>query len=303
MPPFNWNDLRFFLAMARTSNPTAAALQLKVDHTTVRRRISALEDALDARLFEPRDRGFILTLAGEKLLATAEAVETLATQGESNVAGKDMSLSGSVRVGVPDGLGAMFLAPHFARFAREHPDLQVEIDARTRPFNLAKREADIAVSIASPSKGRQVIRKLAECKLYLCATTEYLEQAPRIRTSEDLKEHRVINYFDDMQFVHDLDMPPYLSSSPYRFQSSSLVVLYQAVLAGGGISLLPEYLIHGDDRFCRILPDEISMTRKIWMTIHSDLKDIARYRAVADFLVKTFAQNREMFEGSSEPGG
>lgn len=298
MHPFNWNDLRFFLAMVRTGNPTTAAMQLKVDHTTVRRRISALEEALDARLFEPRDRGFLLTPAGERLVTTAEAIESLATHGEVSVAGKDMTLSGSVRLGVPDGLGSLFLAPHLAHFAVEHPDLQIEIDARTQPFNLAKREADIAISIAPPAKGRQVIRKVAECRLFLYASPEYLRNAPEIRSVEDLREHRFVNYFDDMPFVHDLDMPPHLSASPYRFLSSSLVALYQAVLAGAGISLLPTYLIREDTPLVRILPHDISMVRKIWMTVHSDLKDIARYRAVADFLVKLFAEQKRLFEGA-----
>lgn len=272
-------------------------MQLKVDHTTVRRRISALEDALDVRLFEPRDRGFLLTAAGERLVTTAEAIESLAMHGEVSVAGKDMALSGTVRIGVPDGLGSLFLARHLARFSVEHPELQLEVDARTQPFNLAKREADIAISIAPPAKGRQVIRKVAECRLYLYASPEYLHRAPEIRTPEDLREHRFINYFDDMPFVHDLDMPPHLSASPYRFLSSSLVTLYQAVLAGAGISLLPAYLIDSDTPLVRVLPREVSSVRKIWMTLHSDLKDIARYRAVADFVVKTFAENRKLFEG------
>ncbi|MFW2853480.1 LysR family transcriptional regulator [Sphingomonas sp. TX0543] len=166
---FNWNDLRFFLAMARTGSPTTAAMQLKVDHTTVRRRIDALEDSLNVKLFEPRDRGFLLTHAGTRLLATAESIEALATGAEESVSDKDLALSGTVRIGIPDGLGGLFLSAKLAEFAKEHPELQLELDATTRPFNLAKREADIAISVSAPTKGRQVIRKLGECSLYLYA--------------------------------------------------------------------------------------------------------------------------------------
>src|SRR3546814_4295244 len=91
--------------MARTGSPTTAAMQLKVDHTTVRRRIDALEDSLKVKLFEPRDRGILLTNAGNRLLATAESIEALAAGAEESVSGKDLSLSGMVRIGVPDGLG------------------------------------------------------------------------------------------------------------------------------------------------------------------------------------------------------
>jgi DNA-binding transcriptional LysR family regulator len=275
-------------------------MQLKVDHTTVRRRISALEESLNARLFEPRDRGFFLTAAGERLMTVAEAMEALATSGEASVSGKDMTLSGSVRIGVPDGLGSIFLAPHLAEFATLHPDLQIELDATTRPFNLAKREADIAISISPPAKGRQVIRKVADCKLFLYASEEYLERSPEIRSADDLKDHRFVNYFEDMPFAHDLDVPPYLSSSPYRFLSTSLVALYHAVLAGAGICLLPSYLIASDTKLRRVLPDEIAMERKIWMTIHADLKDIARYRAVADFIRKIFVDHRNLFMGPAD---
>ncbi len=292
---FNWNDLRFFLAMARTGSPTTAAMQLKVDHTTVRRRIDALEDALKVKLFEPRDRGFLLTHAGRRLVETAESIEALATGAEENVSGKDLSLSGSVRIGVPDGLGSLFLSARLTEFARDHPDLQIELDASTRPFNLAKREADIAISVAPPIKGRQVIRKLADCSLFLYASAAYLAASPPIRTAEDLKDHRFVGYFEDMQFAHDLETPPYLASSPYRFLSSSLVAIYEAVLAGAGICLLPSYLIAHDTPLQRVLPNEVAMSRKIWMTVHSDLKDIARYRAVADFIRDSFARNRHLF--------
>jgi DNA-binding transcriptional LysR family regulator len=298
---FNWNDLRFFLAMARTGSPTTAAMQLKVDHTTVRRRIDALEDSLKVKLFEPRDRGFLLTHAGNQLLATAESIEALATGAEESVSGEDLSLSGTVRIGIPDGLGGLFLSAKLAEFARQHPDLQLELDATTRPFNLAKREADIAISISAPTKGRQVIRKIGECRLFLYASADYLANAPAIRTAEDLKDHRFVGYFEDMAFAHDLDTPPYLASSPYRFLSSSLVALYEAVVAGMGICLLPCYLIKPDSNLQRVLPDEVSMTRQIWMTIHSDLKDIARYRAVAEFIRHTFAGHKHLFMPPEHP--
>src|SRR3546814_95839 len=125
--------------MARTGSPTTAAMQLKVDHTTVRRRIDALEDSLKVKLFEPRDRGFLLTNAGNRLLATAESIEALAAGAEESVSGKDLSLSGTVRIGVPDGLGGLFLSARLAEFAKEHPDLQLELDATTRPRSHERR--------------------------------------------------------------------------------------------------------------------------------------------------------------------
>jgi len=295
MSPFNWNDLRFFLAMARTGSATTAAIHMKADHTTVRRRISALEEALNVRLFEPRDRGFFLTAAGERFMSVAESMESIAMSGEASVAGKDMSLSGSVRVGAPDGLGSMFLAPHLADFATMHPELQIELDATARAFNLANREADIAITISRPAKGRQVIRKLIDCRMYLYASVDYLSRSGEVLSIDDLQNHRLVGYMEDMPFAQDLHMPSYLTSSRHRFLSTNLVALYQAVLAGAGICLLPTYMLHEGTTLRRVLPDEIRIDREIWMTIHSDLKDIARYRAVADFIYKTVAENKHLF--------
>lgn len=295
MSPFNWNDLRFFLAMARTGSPTAVAMQLKVDHTTVRRRIAALEEALNCRLFEPRDRGFFLTPSGEKLLPIAESMEAVARSGEASIAGSDKALSGAVRVGAPDGLGSMFLTPHLAHFATLHPELQIEIDASARSFNLAKREADIAISITPPVRGRQVVRKLTSCRMYLYAAQEYLDRSGRIEAIEDLKNHRLLGYIDDMQFAQDFNAPAELTFSPHRFLSTNLVALYQATLAGAGICLLPAYMMTGPVKLQRILPDQLRVDREIWMTIHADLKDIARYRAVANFIYETVAKHRESF--------
>lgn len=296
MPPFNWNDLRYFLAVARTGNPTRAAKQLTVDHTTVRRRILALEESLHARLFEPRDRGFVLTPAGERLVRLAESVESLAMNAEEDISGQDKELSGSVRIGAPDGLGSLFLAPHLADFATKHPELEIELVAMSRLFNLSKREADIAITMLPPTQGRQVIRKLTDCRLYLYASEEYLARSPEIRSVDDLQDHRFIGYFEDMLFAQNLNyVLPNTTSNPYRFLSTNLVAQYQATLAGGGICLLPRYMTEGVPTIRRVLPDEVKVDREIWITIHSDLKDLARYRTVADFIYRLVAHYRHLF--------
>jgi len=296
MPPFNWNDLRYFLTIARHGNPNRAAKQLTVDHTTVRRRIQALEEALAVRLFEPRDRGFVLTQAGEKLLVFAEAIETLTIDAEEQVSGQDKTLTGSVRIGAPDGLGSFFLAPHLAQFAFENPDLEIELVAMSRLFNLSKREADIALTMIRPHQGRQVIRKLTDCSLHLYASADYLEKMPAICSVSDLKAHRFIGYFDDIIFAQDLNYyPPNAEAKLYRFLSTNLVAQYKATLAGGGIALLPGYMTAESPTLQRILPDEVRADRTIWITIHSDLKDLTRYRVVVDFIHETVADNRRLF--------
>lgn len=296
MPPFNWNDLRYFLALARIGNPAQAAKRLNVDHTTVRRRITALEESLRARLFEPRDRGFVLTMAGEKLMKIAESMESFATMAVEGIVGQDMDLSGSVRIGAPDGIGSLFLAPHLAAFAKSHPELEIELVAMSRVFNLSKREADIAILMIPPNQGRQVIRKLTDCRLHLYASERYLAETTPILGLADLRKHRFIGYFEDMLFGHDLNYtPPDATGNVHKFLSTNMVAQLKATVAGGGICLLPRYMTEGEADLRRVLPNEVAVDREVWITIHSDLKDLARYRAVADFIYDLVARHRHLF--------
>ncbi len=147
----SWDDLRFFLAVARTGTLSAAALQTGTEHTTVGRRIRALEGVLDARLFHRSNLGYALTEAGENLLAAAEGMES-AFLSASAAAEAAHTVSGTVRIGAPDGFGSVFLAPRMHRLTGRHPGLEVEIMATARIFSLSKREADIVVSLSPPQQ-------------------------------------------------------------------------------------------------------------------------------------------------------
>ena len=136
-----WDDLKFFLAVARTGQLTTAAKGLKVDNATVARRIRALETALDARLFERNPKGYSLTEVGQRLLPSAEAMETTTLQAQAQLQGRDDSLEGVVRLGAPDGFGSFFLAPRIHKLAHRHPKLELQLVALPRVFSLAKREA------------------------------------------------------------------------------------------------------------------------------------------------------------------
>ncbi len=154
MQRFDWDDLRFFLAVARSGRLTLAARRLGADHATVSRRISSLETSLKAKLFERRPQGYTLTAHGERLLAKAESMETDALAIQSEIGGADMALSGVVRIGAPDGFGTIFLAPRLPRFAALSPALEVQLVAMPRLLSLSKREADVAITLAPPKEAR-----------------------------------------------------------------------------------------------------------------------------------------------------
>jgi len=302
MSRFDWDDLRFFLAVARVGRLTVAARRLGADHATVSRRITALEDALKAKLFERRPQGYALTEHGERLLSKAEAIETQALAVSSEIGGADLALSGTVRIGAPDGFGTMFLAPRTANLAQQFPDLELQIVAMPRLLSLSKREADIAISLAPPKEGKIVARRLTDYRLGVFATQEYLDANKPINEPDDLQDHTVIGYIDDLIFTPELDYLDEVSKGlRAKLQSSSLVAQMKAALAGAGVCVLPYFVAAADSRLIQIMPDKATFTRSYWLIVHADLKDIARIRATMDFLVREVKTARQEFLPDDRP--
>jgi DNA-binding transcriptional LysR family regulator len=298
MERFDWDDLRFFLAVARSGRLTAAARRLAADHATVSRRISSLEVSLKAKLFERRPQGYALTPHGEVLLRKAEAMETEALGIQSEIGGADMALSGVVRIGAPDGFGVCFLAPRLAQLTRAHSGLEIQLVAMPRLLSLSKREADIAVTLAPPKEGKIVARKLAEYKLNLYASPSYLAAHPPIISAEELESHAIVGYIDDLIFTPELDyLDEVLRGMRATLQSSNLVAQMQATIAGAGLCVLPAFMASTQPGLVQVLPDTVSLTRHFWLVVHADLKDVARVRTTADFIVREVKAARALLLG------
>ena len=291
MERFDWDDLRFFLAVARSGRLTAAARRLSANHATVSRRVTALEESLKAKLFERRPQGYTLTAHGERLLAKAEAMETEALAIQSDIGGADMTLAGTVRIGAPDGFGTSFLAPRLPALAKAYPGLELQLIAMPRLLSLSKREADVAITLAPPKEGKVVARKLSDYRLGLYASRDYLDAMPPVKTRDDLFQHRIVGYIDDLIFTPELDyLDEVAKGLRAQVQSSSVVAQMNAVAAGAGIGVIHHFMA-----------EEVSLTRSFWLLVHADLKDVARVRAIVDFLVRETKQARGLLLG--EPQG
>lgn len=304
MERFDWDDLRFFLAVARSGRLTAAARRLGADHATVSRRITSLEESLKAKLFERRPQGYALTGHGEQLLAKAESMETEALAIQSEIGGADMALSGTVRIGAPDGFGSSFLAPRFAGFAKAFPGLELQLIAMPRLLSLSKREADVAITLAPPKEGKVVARKLCDYRLGLYASQDYLDAMPPIAAAEDLFAHRIVGYIDDLIFTPELDyLDEVAKGLRAQIQSSSVLAQMNAVAAGAGIGVIHHFMAVDEPRLVPVLPESVSITRSFWLLVHADLKDVARVRAVVDFVVRESKANRALLMGELPGAG
>jgi DNA-binding transcriptional LysR family regulator len=293
---FDWDSLRFFLSVARSGRLTAAARRMGTDHATVSRRISALEDKLGAELFVRSPRGYSLTVAGEKLLGHAENIESSVASIENDIAGEKFLLDGVVRIGAPDGFGSLFLAPRICDLTRLHPQLELQLVAMPRVFSLTKREADIAIGLERPDKGRLYFRKLTDYALHVYAARHYLEGKDPIERKQDFAAHPLIGYIPELIFTPQLD---YLGQIGERatpqLSSTNLFAQLHATRAGAGLCILPDFMTQNDKSLVKVLPKDVELIRTFWIMAHVDARDSARIRTVFDFIIKIVQEARTLF--------
>ena len=299
----DWDDFRFVLAIVRGGSVSAAAKQLGVDHATVIRHVDRIERDLSAKLFDRRKTGYLLTEAGQRVADSAEAMESTIVANQEAVGGSRAHLTGAVRIGAPDGFGSHFLAPRLVKFADRYPELDLQLVATARLFSLTKREADIAISLSMPTEGRVVGRKLLDYRLGLYAAPAYLDRFPKITTRGDLPAHRFVGYIEELLYTPELDYLPQVTPKvSAKFRSANLIAQLNATIAGFGIAVLPHFMATAHPELDPILPDEISISRSFWLLMHADSKDLARIRAVADYIYETVENERALFSGPQHKG-
>lgn len=280
----NWDDLRVFLAVARSPTLAEASRALGIDPTTVGRRLARLANAFDATLIEPGPAGQILTAYGRKLLAYAETVEKAATSAKGDLAGERGLLAGTIRVSVSEGFGTWVIARHLRTFHEANPAIRVELVATNGFLSPSKREADLAIMLAQPSGGPLRVRKLTEYRLKLYAAAAYIEQHGAPKTIADLKRHALIGYIPDFIYADELryldeigkDLEPALVSS-------SINVQHSLTAASSGIGVLPCFIGDEDHRLVRVLDDR-TIARSFWLVVHKDVRRLDRVDAFIEWL-------------------
>lgn len=295
---FDWNDLRYFLAVAQQGTLTGAARRLGTDHATVSRRITALETAIGAKLFERTPQGYLPTLSGERLVAHAEAMEAEAMAATEGLGRPEAGIGGTLRINTLEGFGTYFLAPRIGRFAERHPRLRLDLVTIQQIVALSRREGDVAIGIAPPKESRFVTTRLTDYRLGLYAAPAYLARHPPIRGRDDLESHAFVGYVDDLVFTRGLDyLHEVLPGLKARIQSSSLVAQRAITEEGQGLCVLPHFMAHGRPGLVQVLPEAIELTRSYWLFTHVDIAGSARVRAVVRFIEEEIASAASWFAG------
>ena len=283
----NWDDLRVFLGVARGQSLSAAGKHLRIDPATVGRRIARLEQRMGTALFAKSPLGYELSAAGSRLLPLAEHAEQ-AMGAASDIlepsGGSGGEISGSIRIGAPDGCANFLLPQVCARIVEAHPDLDVQIVALPRVVNLSKREADMAITVSAPSAGRLTVQKLSDYKLHLAATPAYLSRYSALKTKEDLSMHRMIGYIPDMIFDKELDYLSALGVERVPLASNSVSVQFNAIRQGAGMGIVHDFALPTAPELRRVLKDEISLTRSFYLVRHGSDRRLQRLNKFAEAL-------------------
>ena len=284
-----WDDVRFFLAIAHESSLSGAARTLRVDHATVGRRLAALEHRLGAKLFNRTPEGFAITSAGQAMLKQAEAMEGAALAVERLASGHDERSSGLVRVTTLEMLAHQVIVPAIANLMGIHPQLRVDLLVSLRTLDIARREADIAVRIARPTDRSLICRKLGEFGVTAYASRRYFEETrkpaercgPARPLADQLSDHTKSL---GVQFHGES-----LDGARSAMQTTaSAFTQIEAVANGVGIAELPCCLADEHPQIERMWPSERPTMRRVWLVTHPDLRRAAKIRVVSNAIADEF---------------
>lgn len=304
----NWDDLRFFLAVAGAGSLSGAGQQLGVNTTTVLRRVASLEADLGARLFERERTGYRLTAAGEKLVEALEPVDRRLSALPRDFAAAGEGNEGTVCLAASDILASHIIAPELMGFRDAHPGLELELvtDPRVGGLGAAPRignplkDVDVALRVARPTQGDMLMRKLGEMAYGLYAAPAYLEAHGLPEQMSDLASHDMIGFpRAEMPLGPVWWMSRAEKSSRVAFRSSSLAARAEAARLGFGLTALPCILGDQQAELVRVFgPDQLG-SLELWLMTRNDLAQLAHVRAVMEFLVEAVKRHRARLEGHS----
>ncbi len=287
----DWDDLRFFLAVARHRSLSAAAKELQVAQSTVGRRLASLEQNLGVRLLNRTPDGYKPTLAGEDVRAKAERVEAETQALHRDVGGRDLRVAGIVRVTCAESIATHILAPCFATLSREHPQITIELFPDSQNVSLAMREADIAVRLTRPTQHDVVIRRIGTMAFGLYASPSYLEANGELDFEAGCPGHLMIHQLDGIQ---DAEQTEWLAGIAPRarvaMQTTSHESAVNAALHGGGLACLARFRADKEPGLRTVeTPTPVPAT-DIWLAVHKDNRQTPRIRAVLDNITECLRQ-------------
>lgn len=291
----NWDDLRLFLAVARSGSISSGARQLDLQHSTVSRRMRKLEKELRVRLFDKVPSGYTLTSEGKALKARAADIERAFLAVDDTLAGKDQHPSGPLRVTAIDNMASTILMPMFARFSQSYPDICLHLMVSNTDVSLSQREADIAIRLTNTPPDTLIGKRVATVSSAIYGSRNYLR-----RLHEKGNEAEWIGV-DCCQF-HRSWTRQECNKATHRFSVDDTLLTQAALREGLGIAILPCFMGDTDPALARYSEPRPEWDLGLWVLNHPDLKRTARVLAFRDFISTEIKQQEHVFLGQEHPG-
>jgi DNA-binding transcriptional LysR family regulator len=289
----DWDELRVVLALARAKSFGAAARELKLDPTTVGRRLASIEAELGVRLVTRTPEGVAFTPEGALVVDAAAKMEEVLSGLKRRLEGVG---SGLVRLTSTESL-TQYLFSHLPELQQEHPGLRVEFIADNATLDLRRGEADLAVRLYRPKDDDLVVRKVGTIGWSLYGSDAYLARKGRVDL-HDLGRHEVVCFDEALKSVPGaVWLAQHAPGATVAVRGNSPHALSVAVGAGLGISVLPCFIAAGNPLLRRLTP-EVLATTEAWIAVHADLKSVPRVRAVLDFVTRVFEREAALFAGA-----
>jgi DNA-binding transcriptional LysR family regulator len=279
-----WDDLRVFLEVARQGSVHAAAKRLNLDHSTVCRRVGKLESLLSIKLLDRTQRGIVLRDGVQDVLRHIEHMETHANSLEDAIAGTRTTAAQIVRIATMEGIASRYLARRIPLLERFAPSVKIELVSIPQPVDLSRKEADIFLSFFDPRLPGLASKKIAEFSLFLYCSDAYMRAHGCPRSREDLANHVFVDYIEDLleidavRWLNDVVRSPTVS-----FYSNSIIAQCGAAVVAG---------------LTRVLPDEASVRRDVWVSVRVEQSTLRRIKSVMQFLTHIFQMDRAFLMGS-----
>ena len=294
----DWNDLRFFIAVARAGSTLAAGRELRTSQTTVARRIAALEEALNVHLFEKRQAGYSLTAAGEALLAQAEQVEASAERFAEAAASQARDAQGTVRITSEDIYTQGLIAPMLRDLHDRHPEIMIELDTGQTVRDLGAGEADIALRSSSQDQPNGLVgRRIGVDDWTLYCSRDYAARRGVPGSVADLKQHAIVGGGGGNLWRH---YQAWLRSLGLEDQvamhHATSTGLLSAVRSGFGIAVLPCIVADADPELIRCIPPRDDHGRVLWLLTHERVRHSPAVRAVIDFMYERLIRHARDLE-------
>ena len=279
----------------------AAAKRLKLDHSTVCRRIGKLESLLSVKLLDRNRKGIVVREEAQNLLKHIEQMDMHATSLEDAISHDAADVAQVVRIATMEGIASRYVARRLPALSQFAPNVKLELVSIPQTVDLTRKEADIFLSFFNPNARGLESSLFGAFSLFLYASPDYLNEHGHPRTREELADHIFVGYIDDLLSINAVRWLDEVVSAPkMSFHSNSVIAQCSAAVCGMGIVLLPTFVASGVAGLQRILPDQISVRREVWLSVRAEQGHIARIKSVTQFLKHIFVRDTDFLSGRTD---